>query len=893
MAETIGRAYIKVIADGSGVPDDIRQMMRDADKHISEAGDRQSKLYRSQWKRNLKNFEIGKDLEDALKRGLERSDLAQDYFQSRNWKNFNRKLRDEFGDAGAVAAHQLTDEFVHNLDGLDSAVERVPERIRRIRQEMDALGDEDHDPFATIIDKVDTFINSADRAGDEVNTFRLRFHTLRRDMRDAGDDTSDFSRRIGELSDGVGRAFGKGSRNNFVNFFGSLIGGITGSVRIIPALTSKLSGFFSVLTENIGQAEGGGAKFGAALEGIGAGLTEMVAKLGPAAIGIAAFAALIAGPIVSALWLLLGAVTSLISTLSFGLIGALAPIAGLLGPIALAAGAVAAALIGMDNKTKKLMKEAIEPLKQDLKDLGDAARPGILRGIQVAAENLKQPMKDLEPVFQAAGDGIATFSGAFTGAFTGPGFNKFVSVMQHQMPTIMQQIGDAAGHIFDGLLGVLGVLNRKGGPVEQFLGWLTGISEAFDDWSTQKGPNGAAKFFDDAADSAGALQDVISPLWDIITDLMSAGKPHGDSLMESLGAQLKALSDWLKEHPDEVEQWMQDSEDFARALGQLALAIIAVADALDTPGGRKIVIFMTQMTSLVIGPLASQLEQFAQGMNALGSVKWGAIGSGIGNVAKAIGKGINVKGIHIDWRAIIGGPGAITTILQSVIIKAFSGAAGMVRRAMGHVDLSGIIAGAGKVFNAVVGPFRGLARDVLLRIGTFNVVDIVLGLGSVAREIINAFPSANEILHAIGTFDIMDVVDGLASVAGNILGAFPSASEILSAIGHIDLSSLMHGSFTLPGGKKISWAGGGLVFGPTFGQVGEAGPEAIVPLARPLHMVDPAVRELSAIAQGLRVPTTTGVQKVVEMGGVTIITPTKDPAAVAQEVVNRLVAVGY
>jgi hypothetical protein len=33
--------------------------------------------------------------------------------------------------------------------------------------------------------------------------------------------------------------------------------------------------------------------------------------------------------------------------------------------------------------------------------------------------------------------------------------------------------------------------------------------------------------------------------------------------------------------------------------------------------------------------------------------------------------------------------------------------------------------------------------------------------------------------------------------------------------------------------------------------------------------------------------------KVVNVGGMQIITPTKDPSAVASEVVNRLVGVGY
>ena len=258
--------------------------------------------------------------------------------------------------------------------------------------------------------------------------------------------------------------------------------------------------------------------------------------------------------------------------------------------------------------------------------------------------------------------------------------------------------------------------------------------------------------------------------------------------------------------------------------------------------------------------------------------------------------GFDVKGIGINWSDIFGAPAHVQGLAQSLVVKAFSGLAGKAKSVMGRVDLSSIISGAGKVLGEVTSPFRGLAGKALHSMGTFNIIDIVRGLGGIARDIISAFPSAHDILHSIGTFDIVDVVQGLGSIASTIISAFPGASEILAAIGHIDLSSLMHGSFTLPGGHKISWAEGGLVFGPRFGLVGEAGPEAIVPLARPLHLVDPAVRELSAIAQGLHPMASGGVvtpRPTIDASGWMIMSPTKDPSAVAAEVVNRLVAVGY
>jgi SLT domain-containing protein len=103
----------------------------------------------------------------------------------------------------------------------------------------------------------------------------------------------------------------------------------------------------------------------------------------------------------------------------------------------------------------------------------------------------------------------------------------------------------------------------------------------------------------------------------------------------------------------------------------------------------------------------------------------------------------------------------------------------------------------------------------------------------------------------------------------------------------------IHVNTVRTGGKAT--AAGGVFAGAQMRLIGEAGPEAVVPLNRSLSQVDPAVRELSAIAQGMRFASQQRpvAQRTIDVGGIQIITPTKDPGAVAQEMVNRLVAVGY
>lgn len=94
----------------------------------------------------------------------------------------------------------------------------------------------------------------------------------------------------------------------------------------------------------------------------------------------------------------------------------------------------------------------------------------------------------------------------------------------------------------------------------------------------------------------------------------------------------------------------------------------------------------------------------------------------------------------------------------------------------------------------------------------------------------------------------------------------------------------------LRGSQPQAFAAGGLVSAPTRALVGEAGPELIVPLRRPLGLVDPSVRDVAALVRGLpgRPPPTRQVNVVQH-----IYPNQADPQAVAVAVMNRYaVAVG-
>jgi hypothetical protein len=137
---------------------------------------------------------------------------------------------------------------------------------------------------------------------------------------------------------------------------------------------------------------------------------------------------------------------------------------------------------------------------------------------------------------------------------------------------------------------------------------------------------------------------------------------------------------------------------------------------------------------------------------------------------------------------------------------------------------------------------------------------------------------------------------GIIGQLGEIVNKLRGANEQKDAWNRAPPMALAPGTYRPPSpGRTAGDAAGRLVTGPTMALVGEAGPEAIVPLRRPLSRVDPAVRALSAIAQNksrFAAGGVVGAGTVLNEGAIQIITPAKNPEIVASMVLDRMILVG-
>lgn len=149
----------------------------------------------------------------------------------------------------------------------------------------------------------------------------------------------------------------------------------------------------------------------------------------------------------------------------------------------------------------------------------------------------------------------------------------------------------------------------------------------------------------------------------------------------------------------------------------------------------------------------------------------------------------------------------------------------------------------------------------------------LISAGKTIASWVNAVSNSLAVLTAPIKFAI-DLFNRLASAAAIALGASTAAKNM--------------------SGPIPKTAVGGQFFSPQVRLISEAGPEAVVPLQRPLSQVDPSVRWLSAIAQGKATSDTSvdgasgsGRGIVFEPGSI-VVMGADDPRATALEVVDEI-----
>lgn len=923
--------------------------------------------------------EMFHDLNEDLTKSVADLRLAERYFDGPEWKKFLRRLDDEFGAAGRLAGRNLEREFRDSadLDQLAVRMRHVGVDVRRAQESLvsDLYNDayrmnrEFDQRIAVIAQKAKTLQKQAEQDSLRGATlFRERFKEIienvdrlergepgvhrsrliemlgdlrrlapsiatsdrellnwvhhiddqNRRLREATPLFSKFLRGIEDIGNGMGRAFGKGSRNNFLNFFGSVVEGMVGLLGIFPKAGQAISKFSNGIREAFVEA-GGGAE--GTIAGANKALTSMgglLLTVGTSVIAFAGFLAilgLVLGPVVALLSSFVGLLLAMASSAIFAVIGALAGF----GPLLFAAGGAVAGVIAVVQAIKNA-SEAAPRLKSALHDIsGEASKlwhtfqDEALKNLPDVLDRVRHAMEPLGGLASAAGKGFNRLMSNIADAADSPAIQAFFDRFQRFLPHAEAQLGNIVGNAFKGLAGIL----RASVPLaNKLLDYLDGVFEDFAKWANSKqGQKEIRQFLKGAADSAESLGDFLAGAWDWLTQLIGKSKSEGDTLWERLGGKFQKWADYIRTHPDAFENWMKDADELATHIGKVVDGLNHLIDTLDSPRNRDLgndfldglAFALDNVGTLLAGdPFIGIFEQFRGPITTagkeFGKAVWYVVGGawvgdlihGITDAAKGIGNAVSgiastlgdsLKGLfkggslgggalsitpHLDTGAIANAlaklPGLAMRGVEAMI-SPFRGLAGRIASAAGNIAqrvgslLSSLPGRAADIANQMVGRFGNLAER------------IARNIGDLWRSISSKFTS---------------IPASVGGVVDNIVAEFTGlGGRIIAAIGSINI----HINWPDPPGwlSKVT-ASGGIFSGAQARIIGEAGPEAVVPLNRPLSMVDPAVRGLSAIAQGLALPGMGGDRTLVSADGWTIVSPSEDPRIVATEVLNELVA---
>ena len=923
--ESVGTAYVRVLADATGFPDSLRDEIERDEPGIRRLGRHHAIAFQEGFDEEMsKSKDL--NLSSVLNRALGSNEATQQFFQGSDWKKFKTRMKNEFGDVGALAAKEMEEKFVNSgsLDGLDNEVERVVARVAKTTERVvneqskaaQAAGREMDDferKFRATMNETEVLSKRVSQ--DNVNNLsslrntldRLRSGTIlpfardlqkaRIEMGKTGTETDRdehlfirLSQTIDRIGDGIGRAFGKGSRSELLNFFGSFVANMVKAPNLLLRATGNLGEFgdgFSLARKEgetfFASMSQGFTRMAADAEGSATSLSTLFSTgvpgflaLGVALVGIVALLSTVAS-LVSGL---AGIIVALAGSISFAIVGAIVPLIGVLGPLAAVIGVVVAAIATMDAKTKTAIGNSLKPLTNTLRTLGGVARSAFAntlldqtgQGINSqhafpVVDALHQALDGLLPIFRAVGRGAGDMAQELLSGFDSNQFDTFVKVMADFIPTAFRRLGRIAQNV-GGILANIFVASVP--EARNFLGWLQHVTGQFERF-LQQNPDKVQKFLRDAADSAHALGDFLAAAARVIGTLLSSGKSTGDTIIGDLTDKLNEFAQFLKDNPDALNNFFSNAKQVARDIGKVALAITDIFNALESPEGQKNLHLLLSGVAL-LGKLAPLIEPIASPLSVLIGI-WTQLGKAIHGAAVKIGN-------FFDSFKSLGGGGRLSTMtinptgLVSWIPGTISKIHGFAQEAA--QTIRNIAHGLGAPFQPLVTMAGNVAS------ATVRILSGIPGrLGNLAAQ----FGSAVSRWAAA-------ILSRISDLPGQIIGFFRGlGSAIADAIGSINLHiSIPHSV----GGIHIPFTASGGIFDRAAARViGEAGPEAVVPLNRPLSQVDPSVRWLSAIAQGLAAPGNQSAPSKTFNNEFHLTTSTADPLAVAREMVDLMAVTGY
>lgn len=763
----------------------------------------------------------------------------------------------------------------------------------------------------------------------------------------------DLGDRFAIYGDRVGRAFGKGSRNDGLNLLGRSIGAlVTGPMRLLVETAGKVSTALGTMGKEFNLARLDGLGFGAAMgKALQGGLRAGLPGLAALAAGIAALAVILPTT-VALLFTLAGALTAVVGAITLGVLGGLLALVPVLASV-VGGFVVLGVAFARAGKEGTRAARAVKSLKDAFRDFGESVADASNDVVEAFAGTAEKLLSQMTPFFVNMAEALTEVAKHFGKVLDDPAVKNFITEFSTVLPRVFENIGIGISDMIAGLLGFFAAIL---GPVENLSQGFLEMGERFREFATSAdGQNKIAGWFDTAWEAAQDLWTILGNVFTILGKIFTAGTegpgqgfldylvevtdkfdkwlstPEGKSALEDFFVRVK---DFMKTAKDALEDFgkaldeldtdkaAQDAQSFADAMGSLATGLNTVAGwltyiniGLETLftwltkpyGGAEGLIGGLMSLITVSEPVRNSVQGIITGLDSLKT--WFSENFGL---ADSFAESALVAPFAWAYDQLFGNswipdivngfsewipqiPGIIASALAGVgeaLVAPFRDAAtnllGILARLPGQilgfiVGIPGMISGAlSRVTSVLPQPFQDGISAVRSRLSGFPgmVSNFVSGIPGVVSSALSGLAGAFSRPFATAYSAVSGWVSAIRTLISGIGASISGAASRVSS-----LASRARG--------LTPFASGGVVYGPTRALIGEAGREAVIPLDRPLNMVDPSVRWLSAIAQGKATPAMAsggiagGAQITIAPGAI-VVQSNQDPAQIAQQVMDKM-----
>jgi len=575
-----------------------------------------------------------------------------------------------------------------------------------------------------------------------------------------------------------------------------------------------------------------------------------------------------------------------LSVLGSALSGTIVTLITMLTTLGAAAGIATAGFFGLFGEGENLT-EGAQRAKTAFEELG-AAFHGLQSGIVTAM------FEDMAPSIQAITDALPKITDSLNGFATSVGDNIgriFEALASDSSIATINALFDGMRPILDSLTtAAIGFGDAIGDILvvslpfaQNFAAAIGDVATKFSEWtSSEEGRERIREFFETAERIMPPLVDTVVAIADALAGLVTETTITGfitflDSVKEFAGV-LGGLVGVVAN---------------LNVFGVLAAILVVFGEAL-----APLIVPLQTMATIIGEQLIIGLETLGPSFSKLGEALVPVIEFAtvlitaiLPTLFTIIDGGIQVITAIIDIFVALGealfGTGEDTTLFGEVV-----------------TNVLGVIGPAFEVWNTlVVGgleiiadllrgdasaaweTFEGIVEGVCDALG-INFDNVEVGMDVLKQKIKDVLSGIEGFFRGFGE-TVLDIFGGISSAISGLIGWF---NDLFSAASNA--SSAASSASSAGGSGRIPVASGGLFRGPTRALIGEAGPEAVVPLRRSLSRVDPSVRWLSAIAQGITPPAMAAGGIVAGGRSVTVetinVNETGDSRRTANDVITRL-----